>query len=107
MLGNLEVRSNTSAREIREGWFSSILLFTDEKATLFFWYEGSIMGLLNRCPQCYAKLQTNENAIWVCEVCGYLTKSVTARLEALVLYDSIILPTWGEEDECDFEEYMY
>jgi hypothetical protein len=65
------------------------------------------MGLLKRCPQCYTKLQTNENAIQVCEMCGYLTKSGTARPEALELYNSIILLMWGEENECDFEEYMH
>jgi hypothetical protein len=56
------------------------------------------MGLLKRCPQCYTKLQTNENAIQVCEMCGYLAKSGTDRFETLMLYDSIKLPTWGEED---------
>jgi ribosomal protein L37AE/L43A len=65
------------------------------------------MGLLKRCPQCYAKLQANENAIHICKVCGYLTKSGTVRPEALVIHDSIILPTWGEEDEYDFEDYMH
>lgn len=64
------------------------------------------MGLLKRCPQCYAKLQTNENAIQICEVCGYLTKSGTTRPEALVIRNSIILPTSGE-DEYDFEGYLH
>jgi hypothetical protein len=65
------------------------------------------MGMLKRCPQCYTKLQTNENAIQFCKVCGYLTISGTARPGVLVIHDSIILPTWREEDEWDMEENVH
>ncbi|OPY20458.1 MAG: hypothetical protein A4E24_01138 [Methanomethylovorans sp. PtaU1.Bin093] len=49
------------------------------------------MRLLKRCPNCHTRFKTCENDMQVCKVCGYWTKRGTARLEPLVLYDSVVL----------------
>ncbi|WP_370573204.1 hypothetical protein [Methanomethylovorans sp.] len=43
------------------------------------------MRSLKICPECHAKLQTNEKNIQVCKVCGYWTKTGTARVESILL----------------------
>lgn len=63
-----------------------------------------MIGLLKKCPQCYTKLQTEENAIQVCKMCGCLVKSGTLRPEVLLIQDSIILQYGGVEDERSWED---
>lgn len=45
------------------------------------------MGALKRCPECHAKFQTAQKDIQVCKVCGYWTKTGTARIESIMIYE--------------------
>ncbi|MFP4655690.1 MAG: hypothetical protein ACLFMM_08510 [Methanohalobium sp.] len=48
--------------------------------------EWGDLNMLTVCPKCKSKLETKENGIQICKICGYWTKKGTVRLDPLVIF---------------------